>query len=78
MVEKANSISRLPFTRIEDGVDVEVQDSHPKRSNGFLTGCLLTVMKEYLRPSIEELPRYESLFLSNQVHVLQPFTDETF
>ena len=31
-------------------------DSHPRRTNGFLTGCLLNVLRDYVRPTIEELP----------------------
>jgi hypothetical protein len=31
------------------------------RTNGFLTGCLLTILKDYTNsPFIEELPKYVS------------------
>ena len=45
--------------RIDDDVSVVALDSHPKRTNGFLTGCLQSVLTNtvYSRPYIEELPR---------------------
>ena len=45
--------------RIENNVSVVAMDSHPKRTNGFLTGCLQSVLSNnvYARPFIEELPR---------------------
>ena len=45
--------------RIEDDVGVVAMDSHPKRTNGFLTGCLQSVLTNtvYSKPYIEELPR---------------------
>ena len=45
--------------RIENDVSVVAMDSHPKRTNGFLTGCLQSVLTNtvYARPFIEELPR---------------------
>ncbi len=32
-------------------------DSHPRRTNGFLTGCLVNVLRDYRHASVEELPR---------------------
>ena len=50
---------RYFFNRIENNVSVVAMDSHPKRTNGFLTGCLQSVLNNnvYARPFIEELPR---------------------
>eukprot|EP00095_Tigriopus_kingsejongensis_P011946 maker-scaffold2683_size13302-snap-gene-0.4 protein:Tk11946 transcript:maker-scaffold2683_size13302-snap-gene-0.4-mRNA-1 annotation:"AGAP002236-PA" len=42
---------------VDEGISVAVADSHPSRTNGFLTGCLLNVLRDYTRPSIEDLPR---------------------
>ncbi len=44
--------------RIDDTVTEVAMDSHPTRTNGFMTGCLLTVLKDYsTAPYIEELPK---------------------
>ena len=40
----------------ESNVPAVACDSHPRRTNGFLTGCLLNVLRDYVRPTIEELP----------------------
>ncbi len=45
------------INRIEEGTPIQAVDSHPKRTNGFLTGCLLNVLQDFQRPLIEELPR---------------------
>lgn len=45
---------------VEEGVVAAAVDSHPKRQNGFLTGCLINALKEYSEPTIEDLPRYSS------------------
>ncbi len=41
--------------RIDDSVTEVALDSHPTRTNGFLTGCLLTILKD--SPYVEELPK---------------------
>ena len=45
--------------RVENDVSVVAMDSHPKRTNGFLTGSLQSVLSNtlYATPYIEELPR---------------------
>ena len=44
--------------RIEDFVTEVAMDSHPTKTNGFMTGCLLTALKDYSSsPFIEELPK---------------------
>lgn len=42
--------------RVEEIVSLAACDSHPKRTNGFLTGCLLNVLKDYTKPTVEEIP----------------------
>jgi hypothetical protein len=40
-------------------------DSHPTRTNGFLTGCLLNILKDYTAtPLIEEIPKYDTTYQS--------------
>lgn len=56
------SIDKLPtmftiYPSTDEYGSVAVADSHPRRTNGFLTGCLINVLKDYARPSIEDLPR---------------------
>ncbi|XP_059087881.1 uncharacterized protein LOC131884201 isoform X2 [Tigriopus californicus] len=56
------SIDKLPtmftiYPSIDEYGSVAVADSHPRRTNGFLTGCLINVLKDYARLSIEDLPR---------------------
>jgi hypothetical protein len=43
--------------RAEEGVNVVAMDSHPTRTNGFLTGCLINVLDDYKGASIDDLPR---------------------
>lgn len=45
------------FSSIEDGsIDKVIEmDSHPERTNGFLTGCLLNILRDSM--SIENLSR---------------------
>ena len=50
---------------IEEGVVAAAVDSHPRRTNGFLTGCLINVLKDYARPTVEDLPRYGHTSLTN-------------
>ena len=52
-------VNEYTYCRIENNVSVVAMDSHPKRTNGFLTGCLQSVLNNnvYARPFIEELPR---------------------
>lgn len=42
---------------VEDGVNIAAVDSHPTRTNGFLTGCLINVLKDFARPTVEDLPK---------------------
>ena len=48
--------TNLANSRAESNVPAVACDSHPRRTNGFLTGCLLNVLRDYVRPTIEELP----------------------
>ena len=51
------------MTSITDAqVILKAVDSHPRRMNGFLTGCLLQVLSDH-SPNISELPK----FLNNQM-----------
>ena len=45
------------YPTIEEGTPLQAVDSHPGRTNGFLTGCLLNILRDVQRPLIEELPR---------------------
>ena len=42
-----------------DGTGIIAMDSHPKRTNGFLTGCLANLLELYPEksPNIEDLSR---------------------
>ena len=43
------------YPRLELGVSSVACDSHPKKTHGFLTGCLLSVLAENSMVSLEEL-----------------------
>jgi len=49
----ATTFTLYPITEVD--VALTATDSHPSRSNGFLTGCLLRVLQSHA-PMIEELP----------------------
>ena len=51
------------FTSLTDPqVILKAVDSHPRKMNGFLTGCLLQVLTEHT-PNIQDIPK----FLNNQM-----------
>ena len=46
----------------DPGVIPKAVDSHPRRMNGFMTGCLLQVLQDHA-PNISDIPK----FLNNQM-----------
>ena len=60
--EKLSSMFILQTTVTDAQVILKAVDSHPRRMNGFLTGCLLQVLSDH-SPNISELPK----FLNNQM-----------
>ena len=45
--------------RAEERTSIIAMDSHPKRTNGFLTGCMVNLINQYpaQSPNIEDLSR---------------------
>ena len=60
--EKLNSMFVLRTVVNDSQVILKAVDSHPRRMNGFLTGCLLQVLQDHT-PNISDLPK----FLNNQM-----------
>ena len=60
--EKLSSMFILQTTVTDAQVIFKAVDSHPRRMNGFLTGCLLQVLGDH-SPNISDLPK----FLNNQM-----------
>ena len=52
----------LCYNRSDDSTNIIAMDSHPRRTNGFLTGCMVNILNSYASnyqsPHIEELARY--------------------
>ena len=42
---------------VDEGVVAAAVDSHPRRTNGFMTGCLINDIKDYTMPTVEDLPK---------------------
>ena len=60
--ERLSSMFILMTSVSDAQVILKAVDSHPRRMNGFLTGCLLQVLSDH-SPNISELPK----FLNNQM-----------
>ena len=60
--EKLNSMFILKTVVTDAQVILKAVDSHPRRMNGFLTGCLLQVLQDHT-PNISDIPK----FLNNQM-----------
>ena len=60
--EKLNSMFILKTALSDTQVILKAVDSHPRKMNGFLTGCLLEVLTEHT-PNIQDIPK----FLNNQM-----------
>lgn len=62
------------YTTAESSVPAVACDSHPRRTNGFLTGCLLNVLRDYVRPTIEELPGILNVEMDTEKDRAKAFT----
>ena len=60
--EKLNSMFILKTALSDPQVILKAVDSHPRKMNGFLTGCLLEVLTDHT-PNIQDIPK----FLNNQM-----------
>ena len=60
--ERLSSMFILRTTLTDPEVILKAVDSHPRKMNGFLTGCLLQVLTEHT-PNIQDIPK----FLNNQM-----------
>ena len=60
--EKLNTMFILKTSVLDEQVILKAVDSHPRRMNGFLTGCLIQVLQDHT-PNISDLPK----FLNNQM-----------
>ena len=60
--EKLSSMFILKTALSDPQVILKAVDSHPRKMNGFLTGCLLEVLTDHT-PNIQDIPK----FLNNQM-----------
>ena len=60
--EKLISMFILRPVILDQNIIAKAVDSHPRRMNGFLTGCLIQVLQDNI-PNISDLPK----FLNNQM-----------